>query len=183
MYTIVVLAALGTGGEVADRHRCGGGGYCGCYGGYSGCYGGYYGGYGGCYGGYSSCYTPCYSYAYSCQPMMYHPAAPAHDGKDKMKDKKGRGEEETSLGNAAQIVVTLPDDAKLTIDGQPTTSTSSRRVFVSPELEQGKNYHYMLKATVMRDGKPVEVEKKVSVRAGQETDVTIDMDKAHVAAR
>jgi uncharacterized protein (TIGR03000 family) len=54
MYSLVLMAAMTTGGSTPDCHWVGsghGGCYGGCYGGYGGCYGGCYGGYGGCYGG------------------------------------------------------------------------------------------------------------------------------------
>ena len=38
------------------------------------------------------------------------------------------------------------------IDGAATVSTSSLRVFTSPQLEGGKEFHYTLKAQVMQDG-------------------------------
>jgi uncharacterized protein (TIGR03000 family) len=78
--------------------------------------------------------------------------------------------------------VTLPADAKLTIDGAVTTSTSARRVFVSPELAPEKEFHYTLKADFVKEGKPVTVSKKVAVTAGKETTVSLETE-ASVAAR
>jgi uncharacterized protein (TIGR03000 family) len=74
----------------------------------------------------------------------------------------------------ATIVVTLPADAKLMIDDTVTTSTSGTRVFASPTLEPGKEYFYTLKAEMNQDGKTVSTTKRVSVRAGQETRVSLD---------
>lgn len=167
MYSIVLMAALTTGGEVADRGRCGG--YSTCY---SSCYS--Y-----CYRPcYSYCYTPCYTTYYRCAPVIIVPAKPE---KKKGSGKDGSDEVGALDSNQATIVVNLPADATLTIDGTPTTSTSARRVFISPELDQGKEYHYMLKATVMRDGKPVDVEKKVSVRAGEQSQVTLTVPEVSSA--
>src|SRR5262249_52156555 len=73
----------------------------------------------------------------------------------------------------AATVVSLPADAKLTIDGAATASTSARRVFVSPALTPGKAYSYILKAEFTKDGKTVAVRKDVTVRAGQETSVSL----------
>ncbi len=74
----------------------------------------------------------------------------------------------------AVIVVSLPADAKLTIDDQPTTSTSDHRVFVSPSLTAGKDFTYTLKAEIAVNGKPTVVSKVVTVRAGEESQVTLD---------
>src|SRR5437762_1111793 len=70
----------------------------------------------------------------------------------------------------ATIVVNLPAPAKLTIDGNTTSSTSERRVFVSPALEAGQEYYYTLKAEINGEVK----EERVTVKAGQEVAVKID---------
>jgi uncharacterized protein (TIGR03000 family) len=77
--------------------------------------------------------------------------------------------------------VTLPADAKLTVDGRPTVSTSESRVFESPSLTPGKTFHYLLEATVVRRGKTETVMKEVAVRAGEDTRVTIEIPEALAA--
>ncbi len=71
----------------------------------------------------------------------------------------------------ATIVVSVPESAKLTIDETATSSTSAQRVFVTPALVSGKNYHYTMKVEYVQDGKPVVISKKVDVTAGNETQV------------
>jgi len=83
----------------------------------------------------------------------------------------------------AKVVVKLPADAKLTANGQATTTTSDRRVFVTPELESGRTYSYLLKMTVERDGKTVEESRKVLVHAGQETNVNFDTATVATASK
>ena len=51
----------------------------------------------------------------------------------------------------ATLIVSLPADAKLTIDDSPTASTSAERTFVSPTLKPGQDYNYTLKAEMVRD--------------------------------
>jgi uncharacterized protein (TIGR03000 family) len=63
----------------------------------------------------------------------------------------------------------LPSDARLFVDDQPTTSTSSRRVFESPKLEARNNYSYLLRAELQRDGQTYRQTKKIVVRAGRES--------------
>ena len=77
--------------------------------------------------------------------------------------------------------MTLPADANLTIDGRPTVSTSESRVFESPGLPPGKTFHYVLQATLVRGGKTETVTKRVAVRAGEDTRVTIEVPEAAVA--
>jgi uncharacterized protein (TIGR03000 family) len=198
MYSVVLMMAMTTGGDVADCHRGGGGcmgggcmgggcmGYvasCGCTGGGhilggrrhggGGCTG--YGG-GGCtgYGG-----GGCTGYGGGgCTGShgIYGGCTGGGPGRTGEELKKMPKEEPKKTGMApapATLIVSLPADAKLMIDDTATTSTSSERTFVSPTLNPGIDYNYTLKAEVMRDGKKVQVEEKVTVRAGQETRVTM----------
>jgi uncharacterized protein (TIGR03000 family) len=85
---------------------------------------------------------------------------------------------------AATIVATLPADARLAIDGHPTTSTSGTRVFSTPPLEPGMEYSYTLTAQVVRNGTTQTVTKQVTVRAGEESRVTLeDPAASSVASR
>ncbi len=85
--------------------------------------------------------------------------------------------------NEATLIVNLPKDATLTIDGEATTSTSAQRVFVTPALEEGKEYEYTLKAKVERDGKVQVATAKVTIRPGQTSQVELKMPTAGVAAQ
>jgi uncharacterized protein (TIGR03000 family) len=77
--------------------------------------------------------------------------------------------------------VTLPADAKLTIGGRPTVSTSESRLFETPSLTPGKTFYYVLEATVVRDGKTETVTKEVIVRAGEVSRVKIEIPEAAAA--
>ncbi len=85
-------------------------------------------------------------------------------------------------GRPANIRVSVPTEASLTIDGRPTSSTSAIRRFVTPPLEEGKAYVYTMRAEFTRDGSTVTVERKVSVRAGQEIVVSLDVVGVGVVA-
>jgi uncharacterized protein (TIGR03000 family) len=75
---------------------------------------------------------------------------------------------------SATIQVRLPADARLTFDGEPTRSTSADRAFITPPLESGKEFHYTLRAEFVRDGANVTIERRIAVRAGQETTVSLN---------
>ena len=186
MYSLVLMMALGNGatlpsidtaplpdvvsyarhGHTADRHNCHGrggrhGGHrshgChGCYG--SSCYG-CYGGYGcACYGGYGGygAYGAYGSY--------------------------GSADVSARTEASATIVVSLPADAILTVNDQPTTSTSDRRILFSPPLQRdGKEYFYNLKAVINRQGQAIADTKRVNLLAGQETQVRFNFGGATVA--
>jgi uncharacterized protein (TIGR03000 family) len=185
---------------------------CGGYSGYSGCCGGYggYSGYSGCcggYGGYSACNGGYGGYIEGAGCAGGHPVIidEGHEGHEMHRDgvkkeeeikkpgKKGDNKEEEIKKPApkpeaaapapATIIVTLPADATLTIDDAATTSTASPRVFTSPVLPTGKDFHYTLKAKYVRAGQPVVLSREVTVRAGQETRVNLETGLAGVASR
>jgi uncharacterized protein (TIGR03000 family) len=188
-----------------------GGGYGGCFGGYGGGfgYGGCFGGYG---GGYVSGGVGGVNYATAnpkgadetdeeyafCQkkatemPAQEYPAyrsnwlRKTHAERKKEMEKKdgGSGSGTSSLRLPAQIVVTLPADARLTIDDGVTQSVGTRRLFTSPPLALDRSYSYTLKAEFVRDGKTVSVTKKAAVTPGAETQVSFDdVPQRSVASR
>jgi uncharacterized protein (TIGR03000 family) len=73
----------------------------------------------------------------------------------------------------ATLLVHLPEGARLTIDGYQPRSTSGTRWFVTPPLEPGRAFHYELRAEVERGGKRLTQTRQVAVRAGQQSEVTI----------
>jgi uncharacterized protein (TIGR03000 family) len=78
--------------------------------------------------------------------------------------------------NEATIVVHVPQEATLTIDGQPTQSRSDTRTFLSPELQPGKVYTYTIHGEMNRDGRNLQTDRTVEVRAGQRSEVNLNFD-------
>jgi uncharacterized protein (TIGR03000 family) len=104
----------------------------------------------------------------------------------KIEEKKEEKKDDKKISqnpNQATIVVELPETAKLYFDGAATTSTSNRRVFVSPELTPGLKYTYSLKAEMVRDGKTEVRTERVAVTAGNESQVKISFEPTAVAAK
>jgi uncharacterized protein (TIGR03000 family) len=191
MYGVVLLMAVTAGGESADLGRrnkgcCGCSGYVASCRGYScsGCYGGGgYGGYAGCGGGYGGGVP---SYGCGGGVPSYGGGVPSYGcgGGVPHVPHAGHGKHVSAASpNAATVVVTLPENAKLTIDGDATTSTSSVRTFETPELVAGKTYSYTLEATFQQDGKPVVVSKKVQIEAGKTASVDLNPTPATGVAR
>ena len=83
----------------------------------------------------------------------------------------------------ARLLVLLPADARLTIDGEATRSTGQTRRFISPPLVPGQTFRYTLRAEVTRDGKRQVETKEVTVRAGEESEVTLAVPEARVAGK
>lgn len=205
MYSLVLMMALSSSADVPAAHggchgcsgchgcyasSCHGGSGChGCHGGMfkkkHGCHGchGCSGGYAcnGCNGGYG-----CTGAAYGCTgaagygctggaPVVPPPPPPKKDGEEPKKKKGGDDAPEAGAAAPATIVVSLPAEAKLSIDDRMTVSTSAVRTFATPALEAGKEYYYTLKAEVVRDGKTVTSTERVAVRAGQTSRITLDV--------
>jgi uncharacterized protein (TIGR03000 family) len=67
------------------------------------------------------------------------------------------------------VLVSLPADAKLYVDGQLTrTADKAFRTFMTPDLEDGMEYRYVMKAEVVRDGQTQTETQTVIVKAGME---------------
>lgn len=133
----------------------------------------------GCHGWNNCCGTVVVSCTGCAGAPSVKPPAEGEKAPDaKPSDKKAP--EESAL-NQATLIVSLPADAKLFIQGQATTTTGATRTFVSPTLEAGKDYVYTLKAEVVRDGKPLSVTREVTVRAGQTVETSLEFPVAVAA--
>lgn len=88
-----------------------------------------------------------------------------------------------SLDIPATIIVSLPADARLTVDGASTSSTSDRRILVTPVLENGSTYVYTMQAEVVRDGRTMTQTQQVTVRGGETSSVQFNFASEGVASR
>jgi uncharacterized protein (TIGR03000 family) len=160
----LIALVVGLGVQSADAFwGCGRGcGWGGCGWG-AGCYyGGYYGGY--CGYGYAGCgYVGVGYYGPACYGGGYGaPAAPAAPANGAQPPKSARVDASSVL-----LAVDVPADAKVFINGQPTTSTGERREYKSNNLKAAETYAYRVRAEFVRDGKPVSEEQVVQLTAGQ----------------
>jgi uncharacterized protein (TIGR03000 family) len=80
-----------------------------------------------------------------------------------------QGTTRVAQSGRATIILTVPADAQVTFDGQPTTTSSTSRVFVTPPLQPDRVFHYDVQAQVDRGGQTVTVTRRIAVRAGQVT--------------
>jgi uncharacterized protein (TIGR03000 family) len=115
----------------------------GCYGCYGsscyGCYGSSCYGCSGCYGGVAVVPTAPGTQAYVANP----------------------------LPTQGTVIVQLPSEARLYVDGQLANLTSATRTVVTPELKPNQDYFYAIKAEATVDGKVVTQTKRVTVQAGK----------------
>ena len=68
--------------------------------------------------------------------------------------------------DSALLVVAVPADAKIFVNGSKTAATGSLRRYVSRGLASGKDYEYVVRMVVDRDGVPHEETKVVSLAGG-----------------
>lgn len=161
---------------------CCGGGCYGCCGGCYGCYGctgcyGCYGGYGcyGCYGGCYGCCGGCYGCCGGCTGWpgcygCYGYAAVAPVGVGYVAAAPTALPAATAVAPAADratVVVQLPADARLWVDGRQADLTSATRSFQTPALEKDRDYFYTVQADATRDGVMRSQSARVLVRAGE----------------
>jgi len=161
------------------KHGCNGCNGChgSCHGGYVGCHGSH-GGFGGCTGG---GYYGGGGYPGGVIVPGTGPGGVIVEPKTKEMP-KGKDKDKTSLERPATIVVTLPEGARLSIDGNNTTSTSATRTFITPALDVNSDYVYTLRAEVMVEGRPVVETQTVTVRGGQMSTVPFNFSST-VASR
>jgi uncharacterized protein (TIGR03000 family) len=82
-----------------------------------------------------------------------------------------------------KLVVIVPEDATVYIDGTKTTSTGTRRTFESPPVAVSKKYSYMIKAVwTGADGKEVVHEKKFPVKPGETNEIDLTKRETTKAA-
>jgi len=202
MYSMIMMMAMSTAPADVDFgrrgcHGCCGGCWSSCYGCCGGCYGGWSschgccGGYGGwsscsgCCGGYGGCYGGgCFGGGCFGTPVMgVTPMTTTPMGGTTTPMGGTTKPEGMTTGPApARLLVSLPADAKLLIDDNPTKQTSASRVFVTPPLQPGKTYAYTLTAERMSEGKPQRVSQEVTVRAGVDSQVNLSFSAVQTAS-
>jgi uncharacterized protein (TIGR03000 family) len=81
----------------------------------------------------------------------------------------------TSMRADGLLSVSVPDDAKIYVNGQATSSTGDLRQYISRDLATGYNYTYEVRAEAIRDGRTVEQVKKIDLRAGETARLAFDL--------
>ncbi|OAI39121.1 hypothetical protein AYO40_06065 [Planctomycetaceae bacterium SCGC AG-212-D15] len=143
-------------------------------------YGSYYGGrafspyYEAYYQSYGNGYSPGYYYttpSYAISPASYDLQPATNTPTMRAVQSVYSGAEGDS--RFATVTVVVPTaNAQVWFGDTPTTQQGTERSFHSPELVPGKNFTYTIKARWIENGKTVESDRKVKVRAGQSTTVT-----------
>jgi uncharacterized protein (TIGR03000 family) len=80
-----------------------------------------------------------------------------------------------SQPDAGYLLVSVPADAKVFVNGRATTSTGGERQYVSRGLENGQHYSYEVRAEVVRDGKTVSETKVAQLSAGSQANLSFTL--------
>jgi len=72
-----------------------------------------------------------------------------------------------------KVAIHVPADAQVLFNGLVAGGRGEKRTFVTPDLEPGQDYEYVLTAEVLRDGEKLRVTERAIIRAGEETSVTL----------
>ncbi len=200
MAVVAGTVALGAGRADAHFHHHGGYGSCGSSGGSWGSYGSYgssgyavscyssggswgssggswgssggsWGSSGGSWGGgyYSA---PSYS-APATAPVP--PSAPMAPSVPTPPPPAGGPPGTTYYQDAGYLLVSVPADAKVYVNGRATTSIGGDRQYVSRGLENGQRYSYEVRAEVVRDGKTVTETKVAQLTAGSQASLMFSL--------
>jgi uncharacterized protein (TIGR03000 family) len=86
-------------------------------------------------------------------------------------------ESNSLAGDEIQIMLSVPEKAKVLVNGKPTTSTGTLRRFVSRDLTPAESYRFDIQATYEVDGKEVTQTRSVVARAGGSEQVVFDTER------
>jgi uncharacterized protein (TIGR03000 family) len=80
--------------------------------------------------------------------------------------------------NSVLISVNVPAEARIYVNGNPTSSTGATRQYVSRGLVAGRQYTYEFKAELNADGKTLTDTQIVRLTAGEQTQVAFNLSGA-----
>jgi uncharacterized protein (TIGR03000 family) len=112
--------------------------------------------------------------------------APRPESFAKRNRNRSRDEKKQSVGgppSPAWVVVTVPANAHLTVDGAPTRATSTVRTFETPSLVPGKVYAYTFEVRFNQDGRTVKWSRDVRVEAGKTVRIDMSRETVSVASK
>lgn len=80
----------------------------------------------------------------------------------------------TNETGSAVLSLVVPEDAQVFINGAPTQTQGIVRQYVSPDLQAGYAYDYVILVQVVRDGRMIEQTREVTLQHGQDQRLAFD---------
>jgi len=87
-----------------------------------------------------------------------------------------------SMDRNVVIDVRVPADAEIWFENAKTQQTGMFREFISPTLDRGQDYVYHVRAHWMENGKPVDLNRDLHVRAGDQLRIDLMAEAARQGA-
>lgn len=113
-------------------------------------------------------------YRYSASTPF--PPAPKPEGEKREKDENLKG--------SARLLLEVPADARVYIDGQLTRSTNAVRSFHTPPLKDGETFYYEVRVETPSGQKPIVQDKRIYVRANEVVRESFrDVNAASIASK
>jgi uncharacterized protein (TIGR03000 family) len=84
--------------------------------------------------------------------------------------------ETSTVDNRVTLILTVPADAKIWIEGSSTGQGGSQRQFVSPPIQPGHDYTYRIQVRWNQDGHEVTSEREIPVHAGDVINLTFPVE-------
>ena len=85
-------------------------------------------------------------------------------------------EDEGEVTGLAKLHVSVPAGAQVMLNGRPTASTGTDRLYIPYGLMPGEQYRYEIRVQGTRDGEELDQTKIVMVRAGEQSRLTFAFD-------
>jgi uncharacterized protein (TIGR03000 family) len=110
------------------------------------------------------------------------PPPPAGKKEEPKKDEPKKTKTDAGRPARAIVVLSVPAGATVTVEGQALKSTGGERTFLSPELEPGREFVYVVRAVVVVSGREEAETQKVKVTAGETSRISFETLFARVEA-
>jgi uncharacterized protein (TIGR03000 family) len=86
---------------------------------------------------------------------------------DARKTEVGKPQPEKAGPNQGRIVLEIPENSTLYVNNLQVQMPSPKGTLLTADLEPGKKYDYELKVEMLRDGKTVTQNRKVTISSGE----------------
>ena len=83
-------------------------------------------------------------------------------------------EGKSAFNGTGLLLVNVPADAKVFVNGKATASTGTERQYLSRGLVRGAAYNYEVKVEMIRDGQPITITKTAKLTAGGNAQLAFD---------
>ena len=110
------------------------------------------------------------------------PPPPAMKKGAPKKDEPKKSKTDAGRPARATVVLSVPPRATVTVEGEALKSSGSERTFLSPEIDPGREFVYVVRAVIVLSGREEVETQRVKVTAGETSRVSFERLFAKVEA-